>query len=70
MKPETCNRNYKKFSSGFETWDQKVHAETYLLFPENISISLSIDETSLWQGELCTIITNKKAKSKKGSLVK
>jgi len=69
MKPETLNRNYKKYSSGFETWDQKVHAETYLLFPDNISGSLSIDETSLSQGELYTIITNKKAKGKKGSLV-
>ena len=30
---------------------------------------LSIDETSLSQGELYTIVTNKAAKGKKGSLV-
>jgi hypothetical protein len=30
---------------------------------------LSIDETSLSHGELYTILTNKKAKGKKGSIV-
>lgn len=39
------------------------------MFPENIGQHLSIDETSLSQGELYTILTNKKAKGKKGSIV-
>lgn len=38
-------------------------------YPENISPYLSIDETALSKGELYTIITNKRAKAKKGSLV-
>lgn len=69
VKSTTLNRNYKKYSSGFETWNQKAHAEDYLLFPENIGDHLSIDETSLSQGELYTFLTNKNGKGKKGSLV-
>lgn len=40
-----------------------------MLFAQNISEYLSIDETSLSQGELYTILTNKKAKGKKGAIV-
>lgn len=40
-----------------------------MVFPENLGPHLSIDETALSQGELYTIITNKKAKGKKGALV-
>ena len=40
-----------------------------MIFPENMGKYLSIDETSLSKGELYTIITNKKAKGKKGAIV-
>jgi transposase len=50
-------------------WDQKEHASNWVLFPENIGSYLSIDETSLSQGELYTIITNKEAKGRKGAIV-
>ena len=40
-----------------------------MLFPENLGEYLSIDETSLSNGELYTIVTNKAGKGKKGSLV-
>jgi transposase len=40
-----------------------------MLFPNNISEHLSIDEVSLSKGELYTFITNKKGKSKQGTLV-
>jgi transposase len=55
--------------SEFTNWDQKSHAKDYLLFPENIDEHLSIDETSMSQGELYTIVTSKSAKGKKGSIV-
>jgi len=55
--------------SDFNDWDQKAHAKDYLLYPENIGEHLSIDETSMSQGELYTIVTNKNAKGKKGSIV-
>jgi transposase len=62
-------RNYKYHLSGFSTWEQKSHAEEWLLFPENIGSRLSIDETSLSEGELYTIVTNKAAQGKSGALV-
>jgi transposase len=62
-------RQYKKYSSGYKDWNQKVHAEDYMIFPENIGEYLSIDEVSLSQGELYTFVTNKKGKGKNGTLV-
>ena len=55
--------------SDFKTWNQRDHAKEWLLFPENIGSQLSMDETSLSNGELYTIVTNKSAKGKKGSVV-
>jgi len=40
-----------------------------MIFPENMGPYLSMDETSLSQGELYTIVTNKEAKGKKGAIV-
>ena len=39
------------------------------MYPQNIGGFLSIDETSLSNGELYTIITNKAAKGGKGAIV-
>lgn len=61
--------HYKKKISCYQEWEQKPHAEDYMLFPENIGEYLSIDEVSLSQGELYTFVTNKNGKGKKGSLV-
>nr|WP_324720743.1 transposase [Salinimicrobium sp. HB62] len=62
-------RQYKDYLSDFKEWKEKKHAKRYLIFPENLGPYLSLDETALSQGELYTIITNKKAKGKKGALV-
>ncbi len=53
------SRQYKHEVSGYHQWDQLKHAEDYILFPENITSNLSIDEVSLSKGELYTIVTNK-----------
>jgi len=60
---------YKEFLSSYKTWDQKDHAQKWVLFPDNIGPYLSIDETSLSNGELYTVLTNKEGKGKKGTLV-
>ena len=60
---------YYAHLSEFGVWDQKEHASSWMLFPQNIGPYLSMDETSLSQGELYTIVTNKDAKGKKGALV-
>ncbi|UIR56391.1 transposase [Sphingobacterium sp. SRCM116780] len=60
---------YKNHLSDFHDWDQKPHAEQWILFPENISEHLSIDETSFSNGELYTIISSKSAKGRKGTIL-
>lgn len=60
---------YRDHLSNFHTWEQFDHANDWILFPENIGEYISIDETSLSQGELYTIVTNKEAKGKKGALI-
>lgn len=62
-------RQYKEHLSGYRDWDQKDHAKEWILFPENIGAQLSLDETSLTNGELYTILTNKAAEGKKGAIV-
>ena len=56
---QKLQRHYKHKVSGFKQWDQLPHAEDYLIYPENITDKLSIDEVSLSKGELYTFITNK-----------
>ena len=63
---DLLERQYKEHLSGFRHWDQLDHAEDWILYPGNIGPRLSIDETSLSNGELYTILTNKSAKGKKG----
>jgi transposase len=60
---------YKDYLSDFKVWKQKSHAKQWLIFPENIGKRLSIDETSLSNGELYTIVTNKSGKGRKGTIV-
>ena len=62
-------QQYKDHLSDYHQWDQRDHAEEWMLFPDNLGEYLSIDETSLSNGELYTILTNKAAKGRKGILV-
>jgi transposase len=59
VKGKTLQRHYKHKVSGFKEWDQACHADDYLIYPENITENLSIDEVSLSKGELYTFVTNK-----------
>lgn len=69
MKPETLRKQYKEVISDYRNWAQLLHAEEYILFPKNIGTDLSLDETSLSNGEVYTILTNKAAHGGKGALV-
>jgi len=55
--------------SGFKDWDQKDHAEEWIIFPENIGKHLSLDEVAITNGELYTVLTNKEFHGKKRALV-
>ena len=65
-------RQYKRHLSGYLQWKdtaEGLHAEQWRVFPENIGEHLRIDETSLNNGELYTIVTNKAAHGRKHSIV-
>lgn len=62
-------QQYKDHLSDYPEWNQKDHARDWMLFARNIGPRLSLDETSLSNGELYTILTNKAAKGGKGVLV-
>lgn len=69
LKSSTLTDYYKNHLSGYSKWEQSEHADEYLCFPANLGEHLSIDETSLSNGELYTIVTNKAGHGRKGSLV-
>ena len=69
LEPKTFERQYKDHLSDFHEWNQKDHADEWLVFSKNIGTHLSLDETSISNGELYSVLTNKAAKGGKGSLV-
>ena len=69
IKAHTFEKQYKETLSGFRSWEQLAHADTWLLFPENIGPHLAIDESSLSNGELYTFVTNRDRHTGEGSLV-
>lgn len=62
-------QQYKDHISDYRFWDQRQHASEWILYPDNCGERLSIDETSLSNGELYTILTSKEAKGGKGALI-
>jgi transposase len=66
---DTFRKKYKEKISDFGSWDQLDHCERYMLFEDNIGSYLSIDEVAVSKGELYTLVTNKAAKGKKGTIV-
>ena len=69
IKAHAFEKQYKETLSGFRSWEQLAHADTWLLFPENIGPHLAIDESSLSNGELYTFVTNRDRHTGEGSLV-
>ena len=69
IKCDEFERAYKEFLSGYRTWKELAHADKWLVFWRNIGPNLSIDETSLSDGELYTIVSNKDAHGGKGAIV-
>ena len=65
----TFEKQYKNILSGYRNWDESGHAENWLVFPDNIGPNLAIDETSLSNGDLYTIVTNRDRHGRQGCLV-
>lgn len=59
-------KQYKEILSGYRSWEQLAHAQKWLLFENNIGKSIAIDETSLSNGELYTIVTNRDRHGREG----
>ena len=62
------SRAYKEHLSGFDDWEQKDHADEWVLLEQNMGERLSIDETMLHH-DLFTFLSNKDGHCKKGTLV-
>lgn len=56
---KTFDKQYKEVLSGYRSWDASEHADKWLVFPDNFGPNMAIDETSMSNGELYTIITNR-----------
>lgn len=61
-------RAYKFHLSEYPEWDQRSHADNWILKPENIGESLSIDETSL-HDDLFTFLSNKAGHCRQGTII-
>lgn len=57
----TFEKQYKEVLSGFCQWEQLEHADEWLLFPYYVGPRLSIDESSLSNGEMYTFVINHEA---------
>ncbi len=64
-------KQYKNVLSDYHQFREKKEKEIEeesFVFPENFGSDMAIDETGLIEGELYTIVINKRAKGKKGAL--
>ena len=65
----TLDKQYKDVLSDYRTWSELEHADEWLVFPDNLGRNLAIDETSMSNGELRTIVTNRDRHGKDQCLV-
>ena len=66
---DLIEHQYKHYLSDYNEWEQKDHADDWLLFPANMGTHLSIDETAFSNGELRTILSNKAAHGGKKAII-
>jgi hypothetical protein len=65
----TLRKQYREIISDYRNWEQLEHAGEYTVFEENPGSGLSLDETCLSNGEVCTVLANKAARGRKGAPV-
>lgn len=59
VESNTLEHQYKNVLSGYRSWSELNHADNWLVFPDNVGKNMAIDETSLSNGEIYTILTNR-----------
>ena len=62
-------KQYKEPLSDYRSWEQRSHAQQWLLFEDNIGKNIAIDETCLSNGKLYTIVTNRDKHGKQECLI-
>ena len=62
-------RQYHDNLSDYHSWSAVRHAEDWLTFPQNMGRRLCIDETSMSNGDLYTILSNPQSHGRKGCIV-
>lgn len=67
LHPKSLEKQYKNHLSNFIEWSEKIDEEA-LVFPENFSEHMALDEVMLHKGDYYTVLTNKAAHGRKGSL--
>ena len=68
VESNTLERQYKDVLSGYRCWSDLSHADDWLVFPDNVGKNMAIDETSLSNGEIYTILTNRDRHGREGCL--
>jgi len=66
---DLLEHQYKEHLSGYRKWEQLPHAKDWILYPKNMGSYIGIDEVALSRGELYTVVINKAAKGRKGSII-
>ena len=66
---DTFEKQYKEKLSGYRDWSELSHADEWLVFPENMGESICIDETAPSNGELYTLVTDRKSRGRKGTII-
>ncbi len=64
----TLEHAYKYKWSDFTQWGQRLHADNWVLLPDNLGERLSIDESCL-QDDLFTILSNKAGHGRQGTVI-
>jgi hypothetical protein len=54
---------------GYKDWDQAAYCEEYLVFPENLTPHLAIDEVNFTHGELYTFVSSRDREGRAQKLV-
>lgn len=66
--PDSVRKNDKRHWSIYRTWEKREHATEHLVYTDNISESIAIDELTLLKGELYTYISSKDKNQRNGTL--
>lgn len=66
---DLLERQYRDHLNDYNTWNQRKHSARWVLFDKNIGAYVSIDEVALSRGELYTVLINKEAHGRKGSII-